>query len=69
MTPGKHDAAIIFTKRGGFNLHLPKTNPVPDHAMTAAALVSMLTAGDKKLLRLIRKQVKEFEKTAKEGRG
>ena len=63
----KKDAALIISNDGGVQVSIPKQKKddiVETNVLIVTALATLLTDSDKQLMKLIIKQMKEFQRKA-----
>lgn len=63
----KKDVALIISNDGGVTVSIPKQKKddiVEINVLIVMALVVLLTESDKQLMKLIKKQIKEFQRKA-----
>jgi len=63
----KKDVALIISNDGGVTVSIPKQKKddiVEVNVLIVMALVALLTESDKQLMKLIKKQIKEFQRKA-----
>ena len=63
----KKDAALIISNDGGVQVSIPKQKKddiVEVNVLIVTALAMLLTESDKQLMKLIKKQIKEFQRKA-----
>jgi len=63
----KKDVALIISNDGGVTVSIPKQKKddiVEINVLIVMALVALLTESDKQLMKLIKKQIKEFQRKA-----
>lgn len=61
----KKDVALIISNDGGVTVSIPKQKKddiVEINVLIVMALVALLTESDKQLMKLIKKQIKEFQR-------